>query len=157
MGDGMARNLIKGGREVVVWNRTGSKAVDFSKQTGCQTAGTPREVSARSCAYLDVNVIVAQGSFLLLSYSLAVIASILVLREIASARACVIVASITLTPTRERRLPESGGWRLDSVGATLVPTKSRRVRCRSAQKGGKRCSTPELTLYCCRLMARACC
>lgn len=44
MGDGMARNLIKGGRDVVVWNRTGSKAVDFSKQTGCETAATPKEV-----------------------------------------------------------------------------------------------------------------
>ncbi|CAM9471610.1 unnamed protein product [Pylaiella littoralis] len=44
MGDGMARNLIKGGRDVVVWNRTGSKAVDFSKQTGCETAATPKEL-----------------------------------------------------------------------------------------------------------------
>ena len=44
MGDGMARNLIKGGRDVVVWNRTGKKAVDFSKDTGCETAQTPKEV-----------------------------------------------------------------------------------------------------------------
>eukprot|EP00904_Undaria_pinnatifida_P013115 jgi/Undpi1/8934/HiC_scaffold_26.g11395.m1 len=44
MGDCMARNLIKGGRDVIVWNRTRSKAVDFSRQTGCQTAGSPREV-----------------------------------------------------------------------------------------------------------------
>lgn len=41
----MARNLIKGGRDVVVWNRTGSKAVEFSKQTGCEKAQTPREVT----------------------------------------------------------------------------------------------------------------
>ena len=60
MGDGMARNLIKGGRDVVVWNRTGSKADDFSKQTGCQTAGTPREVSA--CVH--VGVVETQRSFL---------------------------------------------------------------------------------------------
>eukprot|EP00904_Undaria_pinnatifida_P013111 jgi/Undpi1/8930/HiC_scaffold_26.g11391.m1 len=44
MGDCMARNLIKGGRDVIVWNRTRSKSVDFSRQTGCQTAGSPREV-----------------------------------------------------------------------------------------------------------------
>ena len=48
MGDCMARNLIKGGRDVIVWNRTRSKAVDFSRQTGCQTAGSPREVRALS-------------------------------------------------------------------------------------------------------------
>lgn len=47
MGDGMARNLIKGGRDVVVWNRTGSKAVEFSKETGCETAQTPKEVGTR--------------------------------------------------------------------------------------------------------------
>lgn len=44
MGDGMARNLIKGGRDVVVWNRTGSKAIEFSEETGCETAPTPKEV-----------------------------------------------------------------------------------------------------------------
>lgn len=44
MGDGMARNLIKGGRDVVVWNRTGSKAVEFGKEMGCETAQTPKEV-----------------------------------------------------------------------------------------------------------------
>lgn len=44
MGDGMARNLVKGGRDVVVWNRTGNKAVEFSKETGCETAQTPKEV-----------------------------------------------------------------------------------------------------------------
>ena len=44
MGDGMARNLIEGGRDLIVWNRTGSKATDFSQQTGCETAKTPKEV-----------------------------------------------------------------------------------------------------------------
>lgn len=56
MGDGMARNLIKGGRDVVVWNRTGSKAVDFSKQTGCETAGTPREVGVYTISTPDKNL-----------------------------------------------------------------------------------------------------
>ena len=54
MGDGMARNLIKGGRDVVVWNRTGGKAVDFSRETGCQTAGTPREVRARTYVCISI-------------------------------------------------------------------------------------------------------
>lgn len=44
MGDGMARNLIKGGRHLVVWNRTGSKAVDFSRDNGCEVADSPRQV-----------------------------------------------------------------------------------------------------------------
>ncbi|CAN0356093.1 unnamed protein product [Ectocarpus sp. 6 AP-2014] len=44
MGTGMASNLIKGGRDVIVWNRTASKAADFSKRTGCETAATPKEV-----------------------------------------------------------------------------------------------------------------
>lgn len=44
MGDGMARNLLEGGRDLIVWNRTGSKAADFSQQTGCETAKTPKEV-----------------------------------------------------------------------------------------------------------------
>lgn len=47
MGDGMARNLIKGGRQLVVWNRTGSKAAEFSEDTGCETADSPREVRSR--------------------------------------------------------------------------------------------------------------
>lgn len=42
----MARNLINGGRNLVVWNRTGSKATAFSKDTGCETADTPREVGS---------------------------------------------------------------------------------------------------------------
>jgi len=44
MGDGMARNLLEGGRDLIVWNRTGSKAADFSQETGCETAKTPKEV-----------------------------------------------------------------------------------------------------------------
>ncbi len=44
MGDGMARNLLEGGRDLIVWNRTGSKAADFSQETGCGTAKTPKEV-----------------------------------------------------------------------------------------------------------------
>lgn len=50
MGDGMARNLIKGGRDLVVWNRTGSKAAAFSKETGCETANSPREVGVDFCS-----------------------------------------------------------------------------------------------------------
>lgn len=109
MGDGMARNLIKGGREVVVWNRTGSKAADFSKQTGCQTAGTPREVSARTCVYTvfgqKIVLVMQQRFFVALSFT--VFAGVLFFRPIASARAGVVVSSVKLTPTRERRLPES--------------------------------------------------
>lgn len=56
MGDGMARNLIKGGRDVVVWNRTGSKAVDFSEQTGCETAQTPKEVKLCRCTRLPFQI-----------------------------------------------------------------------------------------------------
>lgn len=40
----MARNLVKGGRKLVVWNRTGSKASDFRRDNGCQVADSPRQV-----------------------------------------------------------------------------------------------------------------
>lgn len=57
MGDGMARNLIKGGRDVVVWNRTGSKAAKFGQETGCEVAETPREVGSCvvvcSCSFVS--------------------------------------------------------------------------------------------------------
>ncbi|CAM9194963.1 unnamed protein product [Discosporangium mesarthrocarpum] len=44
MGDGMARNLINGGSDLVVWNRSGEKAEAFSSETGCEVAKTPKEV-----------------------------------------------------------------------------------------------------------------
>ena len=44
MGVGMAGNLIKSGRNVVVWNRSTQKAEDFAAKFGAETAPTPKAV-----------------------------------------------------------------------------------------------------------------
>lgn len=45
MGCGMARNLMKAGHEVTVWNRTPAKCAAFAKE-GARVGATPREVVA---------------------------------------------------------------------------------------------------------------
>ena len=44
MGVGMANNLIKSGRKVVVWNRSTQKADDFASKFGAEIAATPKAV-----------------------------------------------------------------------------------------------------------------
>lgn len=46
MGSGMAANLAKAGRELVIWNRTATKATEFSSTYPAAVADTPREVVA---------------------------------------------------------------------------------------------------------------
>ena len=45
MGDPMARNLIKAGFPVTVYNRTGAKADALAKDTGADVAASPREAA----------------------------------------------------------------------------------------------------------------
>jgi 2-hydroxy-3-oxopropionate reductase len=47
MGKGMARNLLKAGFEVTVWNRTASKAEELSAE-GAKVAASPKELAAAS-------------------------------------------------------------------------------------------------------------
>ncbi|MSR74781.1 MAG: NAD(P)-dependent oxidoreductase [Planctomycetes bacterium] len=54
MGAPMARNLLKAGHSVTVFNRTAAKAVDFEK-LGARCAGSPR-AAAVGCEILLVNV-----------------------------------------------------------------------------------------------------
>jgi 2-hydroxy-3-oxopropionate reductase len=46
MGQGMARNLLKAGFDLTVWNRTTSKAEALSKE-GAKVAGSPAELAAQ--------------------------------------------------------------------------------------------------------------
>lgn len=54
MGTGMAQNLLKGGAELVVYNRTASKAEPL-KEAGAAVAASPREVGER-CSIILVCV-----------------------------------------------------------------------------------------------------
>ena len=45
MGFSMARHLVQGGNEVVVYNRTGSKAEKFTSQFNAKTASSPADAS----------------------------------------------------------------------------------------------------------------
>lgn len=45
MGALMARNLVRSGFNVTVWNRTGTVAVAFAKANGCRSAHTPAELA----------------------------------------------------------------------------------------------------------------
>lgn len=47
MGQGMARNLLKAGFSLTVWNRTESKA-DSLAQAGARVAESPADVAANS-------------------------------------------------------------------------------------------------------------
>jgi 2-hydroxy-3-oxopropionate reductase len=47
MGKGMARNILKAGFELTVWNRTASKAEELSAE-GAKVAATPKELAAAS-------------------------------------------------------------------------------------------------------------
>jgi len=51
MGAHMARNLVRAGHGLTVWNRTAGKAETFAADNGCKTATTPRELADRT----DVN------------------------------------------------------------------------------------------------------
>lgn len=44
MGDHMARNLVVAGFDVVVWNRSTSKAEQLARETGCGVVSTPKEL-----------------------------------------------------------------------------------------------------------------
>lgn len=46
MGQHMARNLIKAGHDVTVWNRSLDKSVQFAKETSCQSVATPALLTA---------------------------------------------------------------------------------------------------------------
>src|SRR5688500_4725760 len=48
MGRPMARNLMEAGRELVLYNRTRSKADDLAREGGAEVAGSPGEVARRS-------------------------------------------------------------------------------------------------------------
>ncbi|GAA1590141.1 hypothetical protein GCM10009789_49700 [Kribbella sancticallisti] len=52
MGRGMAANLLKNGHEVVVWNRTASRAEEFVA-AGAKAARTPAEAAAGGEAIPD--------------------------------------------------------------------------------------------------------
>uniref|UniRef100_A0A7S4NXR3 6-phosphogluconate dehydrogenase NADP-binding domain-containing protein n=1 Tax=Paramoeba aestuarina TaxID=180227 RepID=A0A7S4NXR3_9EUKA len=44
MGVGMANNLLKSGRKLVVWNRSTAKAEDFAAKYGAESVATPKAV-----------------------------------------------------------------------------------------------------------------
>ena len=44
----MARNLMEAGYELVLYNRTRSKAEDLAREGGAEVAGSPEEVAGRS-------------------------------------------------------------------------------------------------------------
>ena len=46
MGGPMARNLVRAGFQLTVWNRTQSKAQAFADETGCAVVTTPRALAA---------------------------------------------------------------------------------------------------------------
>jgi len=48
MGRPMARNLMEAGYELVLYNRTRSKAEELAREGGAEVAGSPREVARRS-------------------------------------------------------------------------------------------------------------
>ncbi|MGB3316476.1 MAG: NAD(P)-dependent oxidoreductase [Albidovulum sp.] len=48
MGIHMARNLVRAGHVMTVWNRTSDKAEAFGRDCGCAVAATPRSLSAAS-------------------------------------------------------------------------------------------------------------
>ena len=43
----MARNLMEAGHELVLYNRTRSKAEDLAREGGAEVAGSPGEVAER--------------------------------------------------------------------------------------------------------------
>ena len=47
MGALMARNLARGGFDLVLWNRTGTKAQALADELGCDAADTPRDLADR--------------------------------------------------------------------------------------------------------------
>ncbi|MAM13620.1 MAG: 6-phosphogluconate dehydrogenase [Rhizobiaceae bacterium] len=53
MGQAMARNLVRAGHDVIVWNRSADKATGFATETGARAAETPRELAD------DADIIIA--------------------------------------------------------------------------------------------------
>ncbi|MBB4123224.1 NAD(P)-dependent oxidoreductase [Martelella radicis] len=45
MGAAMARNLVRAGHDVTVWNRSAGKATSFATETGARAAETPRDLA----------------------------------------------------------------------------------------------------------------
>ncbi|CAM9458292.1 unnamed protein product [Phaeothamnion confervicola] len=67
MGVGMANNLAKAGRQLVVWNRSPEKSRAFAAEhAGCSAAATPAEASLPNCSLRSV-IAACDVTYLMLS------------------------------------------------------------------------------------------